>query len=76
MNTHNPNPHASWPLSASNDSTGEDYKKVAPVEPPVKDPHANPHCDPVEQELVDEQLARDRKATKAIDGKMQDKDHT
>lgn len=69
MHTSNTPSHSSWPFPA----TGHFRRAPAatnadPIPAPDEDAP-----DPVEQELVNEQLERDRKASRAVDSKIRDR---
>lgn len=68
MNADNTQAHSSWPFPAAGH-----FKRGAATK--GEGPEASPaeEHDHAEQELVDEQLERDRKAAQAVDSKFKDK---
>lgn len=71
MTTDTPNTHASWPFPAA-----ERFRRAAAPKPDNEEPSPEEDVpDNVEQELVDEQLERDRKASKAVDSKVKNGSH-
>lgn len=71
MTTNTPDPHASWPFPAA-----ERFQRTASPKPNNEEPSPEEDVpDHVEQELVDEQLERDRKASKAVDSKVKNGSH-
>lgn len=61
--------NASWPFPA-----GHQFQRGATTRKPGPEPAADDEHDHVEQELVDEQLERDRNAAKAVDSKLRGND--
>lgn len=66
MSTDTPNPHASWPFPAA-----DHFRRAAAPKADSEEPSSEEDApDLVEQELVEEQLERDRKASKAVDSNL------
>lgn len=66
MISHSTQSHSSWPFPAADHFRRRAAATIAEPEP---EEHEDTP-DPVEQELVDEQLERDRKASRAVDSKI------
>ncbi len=63
-----------WPFPPARHSRSGAYAagKLGDKEDDDHQADAVPHLDPVEQELVEEQLERDPKASKAVDSKIRE----